>query len=166
MRIFSSILILLLLGMPASSFADKPPASEKASDFTLTNLAGGNSSLSDYDGKVRLVSFWATWCAPCKKEMKHLNTMQAELGEKGLQVISISTDTAKDQAKVKAIIKQMKYTPVVLLDQDTTVVNQYNPKKDMPYTFIVGKDGMVYHRKKGFTEGDEVKLKKWVEELL
>lgn len=153
--------LCLVLLVPSSAFAG-----EKATDFTLKSLAGDNVSLSDYKGKVVLVNFWATWCAPCLKEMPKLNEMQAELGDKGLQVISISADDPKDLAKVKITTKRMKYTPVVLLDTEAKALSTYNPNKDMPYTFIVSPDGEIAHTKKGFTEGDETKLKQWVEELL
>ena len=140
---------------------------EAASDFTLPSLDGGNVSLSDYLGeKVILVNFFATWCDPCMKEMPKLNTMQKELGEKGLPVISISVDDAKDPSKVKALIKRWKYEPAVLLDAETRVVNTYNPRKDMPWTMVIGKDKKIHHKKKGFTDGDEKKLREWVEALL
>ena len=54
----------------------------------------------------------------------------------------------------------------MLLDTETRVVSTYNPRKDMPWTMIIGTDGMIHHKKKGFTDGDEVKLKEWVEALL
>ena len=140
---------------------------ETASDFTLPSLDGGNISLSDYLGKkVILVNFFATWCDPCLKEMPKLNTMQQELGEKGLQVVSISVDDAKDHSKVKALIKRWRYKPAVLLDAETRVVNTYNPRKDMPWTMVIGKDKKIHHKKKGFTDGDEKKMREWVEALL
>ena len=74
MRLFALLLALLLLPASAS-------AGGKASDFTLKDLNGANVSLSDFLGKkVILVSFWATWCAPCLKEMPHLDQLQNELG--------------------------------------------------------------------------------------
>ena len=142
-------------------------ALESVSDFTLPSLAGGNVSLSDYLGKkVILINFFATWCDPCLKEMPKLSVMQQELGDRGLQVISISVDDAKDHSKVKALIKRWKYKPVVLLDAETRVVNTYNPRKDMPWTMVIGKDKKIHHKKKGFTEGDEKKMREWVEALL
>lgn len=168
MRITSlACTLILALLLPLSSASAEEAALESASDFTLPSLDGGNISLSDYLGeKVILVNFFATWCDPCLKEMPKLNDMQAELGDRGLQVISISVDEAKDEAKVKTLIKRWKYLPVVLLDAETRVVNTYNPRKDMPWTMVIGKDKKIHHKKKGFTEGDEKKMREWVEGLL
>ena len=158
-------LLSLLLLIPATALGDEAKL-ETASDFTLPSLEGGNISLSDYLGKkVILINFFATWCDPCLKEMPKLDAMQKELGDK-LQVISISVDEAKDQAKVKALIKRWRYAPVVLLDAETRVVNTYNPRKDMPWTMIIGADKKIHHKKKGFTDGDEKKLRAWVDALI
>ncbi len=166
MRPLLALTTALLLLAPVA-LAEDGGGGEEATDFTLPNLEGGNTSLSDYLGeKVILVNFWATWCAPCMKEMPKLDELQAELGDKGLQVISITVDEAKDESKVRALVKRWKYKPVVLLDAETRVVNTYNPRKDMPWTMIIGKDKVIHHKKKGFTEGDEKKLKEWVEALL
>jgi peroxiredoxin len=164
--LFASLLTLALLFVAAPGLADESKL-EKASDFTLPSLGGSNISLSDYLGKkVILVNFFAIWCDPCMKEMPKLNTMQKDLGARGLQVISISVDDAKDHSKVKALIKRWRYEPVVLLDAETRVVNTYNPRKDMPWTMVIGKDKSIHHKKKGFTDGDEKKMREWVEALL
>jgi len=147
--------------------AESAAGGEQVGDFTLRSLDGGNKSLSDFLGKnVILVNFWATWCTPCLKELPKLQQLQDELGARGLAVISISVDEAKDEAKVKALVKRLRYKPTVLLDVETRVVNTYNPRKDMPWTMIIGRDKLIHHKKKGFTEGDEKKLKEWIEELL
>lgn len=156
-----ALLLVSLLATPALA----QEGTEPATDFTLPSVDGGNVSLSDHLGsKVVLINFWATWCAPCIKEMGKLNELQAAMPEQ-LQVISISTDDPRDTAKVKAIVKRMQYKPVVLLDSETRVVSTFNPDKDMPFVMVIGKDKLIHHKKKGFTEGDEEKLKHWVEEL-
>ena len=166
LRLFAApLLILALVALAVPAAAEDAAAPEPITAFSLPNLAGGNYDLSEHLGeKVILINFWATWCTPCMKEMPKLNVMQKEHADK-LQVISISADEARDQAKVKAIIKRFQYEPIVLLDAETKVVAKLNKRKDMPYTLIIGKDKMIHHRKKGFTDGDEEKLEEWVKAL-
>ncbi|MBV0913236.1 TlpA disulfide reductase family protein [Anianabacter salinae] len=65
------------------------PAEASSATFTAEN--GGTGSLADYEGKVILLNFWATWCAPCRKEMPSLANLQAELGGDDFEVVTIAT---------------------------------------------------------------------------
>lgn len=161
------LLLLLVVALPATSFAEDAAPTEKARDFTLKSVDGAQVSLGQFLGKkVVVLSFWATWCGPCLKEMPHLDKLQRDLGGEGLQVVSVSVDSAKDEAKAKTTVKRINYAGLTLLDPETKVVNDYNPRKDMPYTIVIGKDGMIHHRQKGFTEGDELALRALVTGLL
>lgn len=60
-------------------------------ETTFTDPDGGTHSFADYEGKVLLVNFWATWCAPCRKEMPSLDMLQSELGGDDFQVLTIAT---------------------------------------------------------------------------
>jgi peroxiredoxin len=164
-RLFAFCLTILSL-LPGVSVAEELATPEPASDFTLRDLDGGNVALSDYLGKkVIVINFWATWCSPCLKEMPHLQAMQGELGDK-IQVISISVDAAKDEAKVKALVKKLDYTPQVLLDPDTRVVRTYHPRGMPPFSMVIGKDRRVHYKKLGYTDGDEAALKAVVQRLV
>lgn len=161
------LLLAALLLSTSAALAEEGTEMEKAADFTLPSLAGGNVSLSDFAGKnVVVVNFWATWCDPCMKELPKLDALQGKLGPRGLQIISITVDEARDESKVRAIVARLKYRPVVLLDSETRVVDMFNKRKDMPWTMVIGADGLIHHRRKGFTEGDEVGLEAEVEALL
>lgn len=65
---------------------------ERRPDFELANLEGGTSRLSDWQGEARIVNFWATWCAPCRREIPLLKEIQAEHGDAGIQVIGVAVD--------------------------------------------------------------------------
>lgn len=67
-------------------------ARNATSDVTLANLAGGTGSVGDWSGRPRLVNFWATWCAPCRREIPLLKSLQAAQQPPGLQVIGIAHD--------------------------------------------------------------------------
>jgi len=143
-----------------------PAAAERAAAFTLRALDNKSVSLSDFVGKVVLVNFWATWCAPCQVEMPHLQQMYADLADQGFVLLSVSVDDARSKSRVKPLIRSKGYTFPVLLDTDTKLVSQYNPSKTLPYTFIVDRNGDIAHRHQGYNPGDEKDLRKYVEELL
>ena len=158
----SSIAIVFALVVGAGSAM----AGEVAPDFTLRDIDGKEVKLSTFKGKVVMVNFWATWCGPCKIEMPHLDKMDREFEDKGFEVISISTDDARAASKVKPLIKRGGYGFTVLLDKDTTVVAQYNPAKTLPYNALIDRDGRIHKVYQGYNPGDEVEMRKDVEELL
>ncbi|MEQ1503033.1 MAG: TlpA disulfide reductase family protein [Myxococcota bacterium] len=147
------------LGMVFAAFAARPAfAGEAASDFTLRDVNGAETTLSALKGKVVVLSFWATWCGPCKEEMPHLEKMYKDLGAKGLVVLSISTDDARSASRVKPFVMKMGYTFPVLLDRESTVIGAYNPSKTVPYTVVIDKNGDVVRRTTGYNPGDETEL--------
>lgn len=160
----SALLVAFMVGM---SFVATPSmAGEQAADFTLRDINNKEVSLSDFKGKVVLMSFWATWCGPCKVEMAHLHEMYEELKDDGFVVLSVSSDDARTTSQVKPYIKRKRYNFPVVLDKKSTVTLSYNPTKTLPYSVLVGKDFSVSKRYSGYNPGDEVKVKKDILEEL
>jgi peroxiredoxin len=140
--------------------APRPPAGGgSVSDFTLNDVDGKAVSLSDYLGKnVILVSFWATWCEPCKKEMDQLQALfDAHKGE-GLMILSISMDEPETQGDARPFVKQRGFTFPVLLDAETLVTNQLNPRRAAPFSLIIGRDQKIAWEHEGYVPGDEKKI--------
>jgi peroxiredoxin len=152
----------LLCWAPSAAWA----LGEVAPDFTLRDMDNQSVSLSSFKGKVVLINFWATWCAPCQVEMPHLQKMYTELAGKGFAVLSVSADDARTASLVKPLIKKNGYTFPVLLDKETTVVAQYNPSKTLPYSVLLDRQGKIAQVHQGYNPGDEVALKKEIEALL
>ncbi len=142
-----------------------PALAAEASGFTLKDINGQTVSLSDFQDQVVVMSFWATWCGPCKEEMPHLQKMYEAKKEQGFTVLSISTDDARSASRVKPFIKKNQYTFPVLLDKESSVITQYNPGKTLPYTVVIAK-GEVVKSHSGFNPGDEEELEHLVDELL
>jgi len=162
---FRAVLAAMLIGSVGlgTSVQAKEVATEgrkPAGDFTLRDINGKNVSLSDYQGKVVLMSFWATWCGPCKVEMAHLSEMYKELEGKGFVVLSVSSDDARTASQVKPYIKRKRYTFPVVLDKESTVTTRYNPTKTLPYGVLVGRDFKIAKQYSGYQPGDEVQVEK------
>ena len=152
-------LLLLLLAAPAS-------AADKAPGFTLRDLDNRSVSLSQYAGKVVLISFWATWCTPCQAEMPHLQRLHDQYGPQGFTVLSVNTDDARSLSQVKPIVKARQLSFPVLLDKDTTVVGLFNPAKTLPFSVIIDREGAIARVFTGYTPGDEVQVEQAVKALL
>lgn len=159
--------LAVVLGLMSTGvYSSDVYAADNAPQFSLRDINGQSVSLEDYKGQVVLVNFWATWCGPCQAEMPHLQKMYVELKEQGFVVLSISADNARDASKVKPLIKKNRYTFPVLLDKDSTVLNQYNPESVLPYNVLIGKDGNIIWQKASYAPGEEIELRAKVVEAL
>ena len=137
------------------------------SDFTLNDVDGRAHALSDYLGKnVILISFWATWCEPCKKEMGQLQTLFDAHKDKGLMILSISMDEPETQGDARPFVKQRGFTFPVLLDAETLVTNQLNPRRAAPFSLIIGRDQKIAWEHEGYVPGDEKKIDEAVQKAL
>ncbi len=118
-------------------------------DFELKDLAGRMMKLSDLKGHPVIVDFWATWCAPCRKQIPELNAIYKRYQSRGLKVIGVACDTVMgDGAKVVGpFIKEMKISYPILL-ADTELVDRLDLEY-IPITLFVGRDGRVLSRVQG-----------------
>ena len=82
---------------------------KKISEISFKNEKDKDVSLSEYENKLLILNFWATWCEPCKKEMYFLNKFHNQLENTGFKVLTINTDTPRSIGKVKSYIKSKKY---------------------------------------------------------
>ena len=152
-RICRSSLVAAAL-LPAFSFAAHPSAAfaaqslvnSKAPEFMLTDLNGGSLDLASFRGKVVLLDFWATWCAPCQVEMPYFAQWQRQYGSQGLQVIGISMDD--DPALARALCAKLKLNyPVAMGDEK--VGHLYGGVLGLPLTFLIDRSGQVRARFQG-----------------
>ena len=140
---------------------------QQAPDFTLNNLAGKPVRLSAAAaGKVVLLNFWATWCVPCVKELPHLQALQDRYGDRGLQVLTISTDGPDRLAAVAAFVGRYGYTMPVLLDTRSEVVALFDPQLTLPYTILFDRSGRIRFAHLGYSPGDERVLDREIATLL
>lgn len=116
---------------------------ENAAELSGKGLGGKSVSLADHKGKVVLVDFWATWCAPCKAEIPELIQLQSALGPKGLVVLGVSMD--EEVAEVEPFAKKMGINyPVILLGGERAPKGWVVP--GLPSAYLIGRDGKVLRR--------------------
>ena len=137
------------------------------SPFSLKDYKGKKYSVESHLGKdVIMVSFWATWCGPCKSELEAMVPVYDELRERGFVYIAISTDGPETVSEVADYVRTYGYEYPVLLDQKSTVLNRFNPRGDLPYYLIVNRRGEIVEQHQGFSLGDEVKIRQKILSLL
>lgn len=127
-----------------------------APDFTARDVDGKTFRLSDHLGKsVILLDFWATFCEPCKAEFPHLGALYLRDKDKGLLVIGVAMDGPESAAEVPAFVKRHEVNFPVVLDDDSRIASLYDPKKSMPLSVLIGRDGRVAVVREGYNPGDE-----------
>lgn len=110
-----------------------------APDFTIDVNDGSSFTLSEHQGKVVLLNFWATWCGPCVEEMPAFQKLYKEYGDK-IEILAVNT--AEDRDVVDTFVEKGGYTFPVGYDEDGEISNMY-PTDGIPYTLVIGKDGKV-----------------------
>jgi len=123
----------------ASDILAANDADVQKADFTLKDLDGNNVTLSALKGKIVLVNFWATWCPPCKKEMKDLDLIYTKYQPQGLVILSL---TDEDRSTVGPYISETGYHPPVLLDDGGKVADEFHVDL-LPRTFVFDRDGKL-----------------------
>lgn len=131
------------------------PLPRPAPEFTLPNLGSSLDSLSRYRGKLVLVDFWATWCAPCVKTMKDLQSMYIQFTADSLVVLGISLDTLGNP-KVPEHVQKQRVTYQILFDSRTQPTWLAYGAKSVPSLFLVDGKGMIVRQWRGATDKDEI----------
>lgn len=155
MRILA--LSLLLLTFCSTAAAQNDDAATKAPSILLKDTRGRTLRLDSYRGKVVLLNFWATWCAPCRAEMPDLIKWQRQYGDNGLQVIGI-TYPPTELAQVRRFIRRLRVNyPVVIGSKETKTL--FDAGETLPFTVIIDREGYVRGRVEGFMLEDEFEQK-------
>ena len=139
---FAIGLSLLLTGCGGGGGGDS--SALPAPDFQLATVDGSQTvTLADFDGKVLILDFWATWCPPCKREIPHFNELYEEYRDKGLEILGVSVD----QGGAEVVAQYMESSaaslrpeyPLVMANGE--VVAAYGPIGSIPTTVVIDRKG-------------------------
>jgi len=149
----AALLVLLCGATTAMKVGDVAP------DFTRADLAGRQVHLADYRGKLVLLNFWATWCAPCREEMPLFSKWQRDYGAQGLQIVGVSMDD--DVTSVKQLLAQRPVQYLIVMG-DAKLGEQFGGVLGLPLSFLIDAQGRIVARYQGKSDlvNMEAKLKK------
>jgi cytochrome c biogenesis protein CcmG, thiol:disulfide interchange protein DsbE len=139
-------LVPLFIGIAALAAAPAkaaPETGEAAPALVLTGFDGNTFDLAGLRGKVVLVNYWATWCAPCRKEMPTLDAFYRRYHAQGLEMIGISIDFSRDLEKARRMAKTVSY-PAAHTGGITD--NSFGTPTAVPVTYVIGANGVVRDR--------------------
>jgi thiol-disulfide isomerase/thioredoxin len=141
--------LALAAGIGLALWDRKAPDSRDLLALSLPDTQGARQPLAQWQGKVLVVNFWATWCGPCREEMPEFVKAQRELGPKGLQVVGIAIDQPD---KVSQFAKELELNyPALIAGYETLDVAK--PLGDgllgLPFTVVLDRQGRVAHTQLG-----------------
>lgn len=155
------MLAIALIMASTSAFAQLPSVMLK----TLDGKTIDTSKLNN-DGKPFIISFFATWCKPCNRELKAIHEKYADWqDETGVKVIAISIDQAQNINKVKPLVDSEEWEYEVLLDPNSDFSRAMGVRM-IPHVFIIDGDGKIAESRSGYTDGGEDHLIEKVRELI
>lgn len=135
---------------------------------TLKDMNGNNVDVSELSkhGGLTVISFWATWCKPCIKELKNMDALYEEWQEKyNVKIVAVSIDDSRNTIKVKPFVNSQGWSYEVLLDPNGDLqrpLNVTNP----PVTFLLNQNGEIVYTHTGYLEGDEFELEEQMAKLI
>ena len=132
------IVLILFFGFGLRVRGEAQPSSGPAPDFTITSFEGQEISLTELRGKVVVINFWASWCAPCRDEAPFLERTWQQYKDRG--AVFLGVDYVDSETTAKAYLKEFGITYFNGPDIGSEISQRYRIK-GVPETYFVGKDG-------------------------
>lgn len=153
--------VLTLLCVATSALALESGA--RMPDIGLNDLRGQAISAASLRGKVVVVDFWASWCAPCREEMPILQRLYNTYRAQGLVVVGVSVD--REASNARTFVDRLGVTFPIIHDAQHQLAGRFAPPK-MPSSYIIDRRGVVRHVHAGFRAPDAAVMEREIKALL
>jgi len=163
-----TIKIAIVTGLAMLAVAFTSPNEKTIPTVNVKNLQGKTVStkLFKNDGKPMVISFWATWCSPCKKELNNIAEVYEDWqDETGVKLIAVSIDDARNKHKVKPYVDSKGWEYEVYIDANQDLKRAMNVN-NVPYIFLVDGNGKIVYEHNNYVPGDEDNLYKKIKMLV
>jgi len=132
----------LLLAGCGEGRSGPPAAGEPVPPYTATTLDGREVSLASLEGDPVVLNFWATWCAPCRRETPFLQSLYEEYGDRGLQVVGVSMDSRGSGREIRDFVERYGVTYRILHDPANRGMDAFSIM-GLPATYVLDADGTI-----------------------
>jgi thiol-disulfide isomerase/thioredoxin len=163
-RLAAAVVALALCSPVSAGGLFELDTKPQAPDFELLDIGGETYRLSEHRGRVVLVNFWASWCAPCRAEMPSLERLKQRIDGEDFEILAINLGETKEDISRFYFSVSPPLTFKLLMDRDQQA-SQYWPMRGLPMTFLVDKEGRVTHVSQGARRWDTSEVSEVIESL-
>jgi peroxiredoxin len=158
-----ALLLLVALALPASAQALKQWKGGATPALQLQDVDGKLHRLTDYRGKVVLLNFWATWCAPCREEMPSMQSLRESFEGRPFAVLAVNVGEGERPARDFGEKMALRFP--ILLDRDMTATRAWSARV-LPASYVIGPDGKVAYSYLGAMDWSSPQVKSALERLM
>jgi thiol-disulfide isomerase/thioredoxin len=141
----------------ACLYAARPADARGVPNLVLRDVAGHSQKLSSLRGKIVVLSFWATWCAPCREELPRLSKLSEEFAGKNVHFVAVSIDDAKDRAKIEPYLAKQNIHLDVWVGGNADLLGRFGMGNIVPATLVLDEQGQAVTRIMGEAQDEDVR---------
>ena len=147
------------LFLSCALLATASASAKTAPNLSAKDLAGHSHKLSELRGQIVVLSFWATWCGPCREELPRLSRLSATYAGKNVHFIAVSLDDPKDRRKIEPFLQQQQISLDTWVGPDTDTLDRFSLGDIVPDTVIIDANGVIITRIMGEAQDADVKTR-------